>query len=269
MGGPAWLAKTLAAVMIATAAYCFTRLVVARRDNRPTDYDVDGVHILMGVAMAGMLVPHLNPFWDSGWEVIFGGALGWFGWQTIRGYRSQPAVGQRWAVHHLQHVLACGAMLYMFLAVVPARAGHSGSGIAMGEPAGSAATFPTLALLLTLALVGYVIWTADRLTSLPAVAALSAMAARATAAVAPLGPGAALSLGAPIGPGAPALAASSASASGAEPSADGTAARVTRPDHQPGAARPAQAGPPMSPRLAACCEIAMGLTMGYMLITML
>jgi hypothetical protein len=29
------------------------------------------------------------------------------------------------------------------------------------------------------------------------------------------------------------------------------------------------AGPPLSPRLAACCEIAMGLTMGYMLITML
>jgi len=25
----------------------------------------------------------------------------------------------------------------------------------------------------------------------------------------------------------------------------------------------------LSPRLAACCEIAMGLTMGYMLITML
>jgi hypothetical protein len=28
-------------------------------------------------------------------------------------------------------------------------------------------------------------------------------------------------------------------------------------------------GAPMSPRLAACCEIVMGLTMGYMLITML
>jgi hypothetical protein len=27
--------------------------------------------------------------------------------------------------------------------------------------------------------------------------------------------------------------------------------------------------PPMSPRLAACCEIVMGVTMSYMLITML
>jgi hypothetical protein len=28
-------------------------------------------------------------------------------------------------------------------------------------------------------------------------------------------------------------------------------------------------GVPMSPRLSACCEIAMGVTMGYMLIAML
>jgi hypothetical protein len=256
MTGPSWLAKTLAAVMIATAIYCFSRLVAARRENRPTDYDVDGVHMLMGVAMAGMLVPRLNPFWDSGWEVIFGAALGWFGWQTIRGYRTQLAVGQRRAAHHLQHVLACGAMLYMFLAVAPARAGgpgRSGSGMAMGGPTGSATTFPTLALVLTLALVGYVIWTADRFTSLPAVAALRAMTVPAGAAVAPI---------------APALAASPASAR-AEPPANGTANRGTQPEHNPGATRSAQARPPMSPRLAACCEIAMGLTMGYMLITML
>jgi len=37
-----------------------------------------------------------------------------------------------------------------------------------------------------------------------------------------------------------------------------------------GAARPpARPSRPLSPRLAACCEIAMGVTMGYVLITML
>jgi hypothetical protein len=264
MGGPSWLAKTLAAVMIATAIYCFSRLVAARRWRRRTDYDVDGVHILMGMAMAGMLVPRLNPFWDSGWEVFFAAALAWFGWQTIRGYRNELAVGRRWAAHHLQHVVACGAMLYMFLAVAPARAGRSGSGMAMGGSAGSATTFPTLALVLTLALVGYVIWTADRFTSLPVVSAL-----RATPA--PVGGAVAL-----------ALAAGTASGAGIEPSAGrpatrvtqahadpGAATQVTQTHAVPGAAQSAQARPPMSPRLAACCEIAMGLTMGYMLITML
>lgn len=236
MTGPSWLATTLAAVMIATALYCFSRLVAARRWSRPTDYDVDAVHILMGVAMAGMLVPRLNPFWDSGWEVIFGAAVTWFGWQTIHGYRNQLAVGRRWAAHHLQHVVACGAMLYMFLAVAPARAGGSGPGMAMGGSPGSAATFPTLALVLALALVGYVIWTADRFSSLPAVAALRAMTVPVSA---------------------------------AEPSAGGNPTQVAEADADAGATQSAHARPPISPRLAACCEIAMGLTMGYMLITML
>jgi Domain of unknown function (DUF5134) len=250
MTGPSWLAKTLAAVMIVTAAYCFSRLVTAWRSKRRTDYDVDGVHILMGVAMAGMLVPRLNPFWDSGWEVIFGAAVAWFGWQTIRGYRSELAAGRRWVAHHLQHVVACGAMLYMFLAVAPARAGSPGSGMAMGGSSGSTTTFPTLALVLTLALVGYVIWTADRFTSLAPVAALRAMTIPVRAVVAP------------------ALSASAASAA-AEPSAGGTATQVTQAPGGPDAAQSAQTRPPISPRLAACCEIAMGLTMGYMLITML
>ena len=251
MTEPSWLASALAVVMIATAVYCLSRLVAARRWRRPTDYDVDGVHILMGVAMAGMLVPRLNPFWDSGWEVIFGAAAAWFGWQTIRGYRNELAVGRRWVAHHLQHVVACGAMLYMFLAVAPARVGRSEPGMSISGPSGSTTTFPTLALVLAAGLVGYVIWTADRFTSLAPVAAPRALTVPARTVVAP------------------ALAASSAPAAGAEPAPGGTATQATQADAGPDAARSAWTRPPMSPRLAACCEIAMGLTMGYMLITML
>jgi hypothetical protein len=255
MTGPSWLAKTLAVVMIATAVYCFGRLVAARRWRRPTDFDVDGVHVLMGVAMAGMLVPRLNPFWDSGWEVIFAAAVAWFGWQTVDGYRNQLAVGRRWVTHHLQHVVACGAMLYMFLAVSPAKTGRSGPGMAMGGSAGSATTFPTLAVVLALALFAYVIWTADRFTSLAPVAALRAVPAS-------------------VGAAGSALVASPVSLAVAEQTVGGTAvaADVAPADQaEAGAADgpPALARPPISPRLAACCEIAMGLTMGYVLITML
>ena len=56
MGGPAWLTDIFAAVMITVAAYCASRLVVARWWRRPTDVDTDGAHVVMGVAMAGMLV---------------------------------------------------------------------------------------------------------------------------------------------------------------------------------------------------------------------
>jgi hypothetical protein len=236
--------------MIVTAAYCFSRLVVAWRSKRQTDYDVDGTHILMGVAMAGMLVPRLNPFWDSGWEVIFAIAIAWFGWQAIRGYRNELAVGRRWVAHPLQHVLACGAMLYMFFAVAPMKTGSSGSGMSMGGSAGSTSTFHTLALVLALALVGYVIWTADRFTSLAPVAVL-----RATAV--------------PVGAMPSAALAPSSTLPAALAAASGTAAQVTHAGADPAGGQAARSKPPMSPRLAACCEIAMGLTMGYMLITML
>ena len=51
------------------------------------------------------------------------------------------------------------------------------------------------------------------------------------------------------------------------------AAQAVAGDAAPGgdaAARPwPRRGVPLSPRLAACCEIVMGITMGYMLIVML
>ena len=87
----------------------------------------------------------------------------------------RPTVGGR-PGHHLQHVLACGAMLYMFLAAATVAKAAAG-GSAMGGMAGGAAHFRTLALVLAFALFGYVVWTADRLSSLAPVAALAARSA--------------------------------------------------------------------------------------------
>jgi hypothetical protein len=129
MAGPSWLADTFAGIMIVTAAYCASRLVLSRRRHRPTDLPVDAVHVVMGVAMAGMLVPRLRVFWTGGWEIVFGIAAAWFAWEAVREFRGQDAAG-RWPRHHLQHVLACVAMLYMFLAVTSAKAASGGS--AMG-----------------------------------------------------------------------------------------------------------------------------------------
>jgi hypothetical protein len=107
----------------------------------------------------------------------------------------------------------------------------------MGGGSGGTAHFRTLALALAFALFGYVVWNADRLSSLPPVAALAAR-------VVPV----------------PVLAAAPASGGGGGSE-----------DAGPGSAGPAVQGQsvPLSLRLAACCEIAMGVTMGYMLILML
>ena len=83
--GPSWLAGILAAVMIATAGYCASRLIIARAQRRRDERDVNLVHTVMGVAMAGMLVSWLNPLPDGVWAVMFGAATGWFGWRAWRG----------------------------------------------------------------------------------------------------------------------------------------------------------------------------------------
>jgi cytochrome b561 len=233
MAGSSWLPDAFAGIMILTAAYCVSRLVMSVRQHRPTEHLVDAVHVLMGVAMAGMLVPRLRVFWTGGWEIVFGAAAAWFAWQAARELRRQ-APGRRRS-HHLQHVLACGAMLYMLLAAASTAKAVSG-GSAMNGLAGGAAHSPTLALVLAVALVGYVVWTADRL---PALARVTALAARA-------GAGSILV--------------------DTEPAGEATRSVLRDDDEAPSVRSP---GVPMSPRLSASCEIAMGVTMGYMLILML
>ena len=117
MSGPAWLADAFAAIMIATAAYCLSRLVAAGRLGRPTERDVDATHVLMGVAMAGMLVPELNSLPRVGWVVIFSLSAAWFGGQILIAWRGAHP-GQPDPRHHLPHLLASAAMLYMLLAKI-------------------------------------------------------------------------------------------------------------------------------------------------------
>jgi Domain of unknown function (DUF5134) len=237
VGGQTWLAYSFAVVMIATSAYCLSRLAMSWRQGRPTERPVDAVHVLMGLAMAGMLVPRLRIFWTGGWEVVFAAGAVVFGWLALQEIRTPRSQRDRPRHHHFQHVLACGAMVYMLAAISPARAQPGGAG--MSGMTGAMAHFPTLALVLAVGLFGYVIWTADRLTSLAPVAALAAIRTPVPGAV----------------------------------RAGATVASQASPAEVPGSAGPdAVAGSrpaPLSPRLAACCEIAMGVTMGYMLILML
>jgi hypothetical protein len=261
MTGPSWLAGALACIMIATSIYCLNRLLISWRRHQPTERDVDAVHVLMGVAMAGMLVPRLQVFWAGGWEVVFGTATAWFAWRAIRGLSRRPDSRQH--AHHLQHLIACLAMLYMLLTLTSAGAAATQGVSAAGAMPGGPGRQPTLALAFAVALLGYVIWTADRLTS-PATATATVAVAVAGAGAAPTDGGGTGGSRARHHRSGPASAAEyghrvSGPASAAEPGRFGTSA-----------APAAQAGPPpLSPRLAACCEIAMGVTMGYMLIMML
>jgi hypothetical protein len=230
VSGQAWADDAFAALMIVTAGYCLGRLAVSRRRRRPADHVLDATHVLMGAAMAAMLLARLSGSWLGGLQAAFGVAALWFAWLAIRGRQ----------LHQVQHALAATAMIYML------GAGRGAGGLAAAGPMTAMPGPGGLALVLALGLLGYVIWTADQLAALPRVAA----------------PGPAASGSAATGTGAPRDAAPGEAAP--RDAAPGGAAAG-----RPRLARPATLrAVPMSPRLAACCDLAMGVTMGYMLIGM-
>lgn len=246
MAGPAWLAATLAAVMIATAIYCAGRLAAARLWRRSTEVEADSVHVVMGVAMAGMLLPGLSPLPATAWEAVFAVAAVWFACQAVRSRIRQHAAGSRWRCSHpVPHLVESVAMVYM-LAVLPGS--WPGRAMAMpgmgGGQAAAGGSFPALAVILALFMIGYVLWTADQLTALGrATVGAASGTVRDHSAI-------------------PAVAADPSGNVGKQDAAGAADAVLSGAAHRP-------SSPVLAPRLAACYKIAMGLTMGYMLILML
>jgi hypothetical protein len=234
MAAPSWLAGAFAAIMILTAAYSAGRLAFSRLRGRASELDADALHTVMGVAMAGMLVPWLHLVPDSAWVAVFGIGATWFGWRALPARRAAPPrlLQSRYPVPHL---VECAAMIYMLL---PGHRPPGGPAMAMPgmAAAGSQQGFPALAIILALFMLGYLVWTTDRLTS---------RTAQPTTTTAGRG-----------GPGdrpAPVRA-------GMRAPAPNTASTPEAYDRD---RRPA-----LAPRLAACTKIAMSLTMGFMLILM-
>jgi hypothetical protein len=214
------------------AVYCSGRLVAARRWRRPTELDADAGHVLMGVAMAGMLVTGLRVMPGVIWEAVFAVGAAWFGGQTLRAHRGAPMSAWR-CLHPAPHMVECAAMLYMFVVLPPSLASRSAaSGMGAMTISATESRFSFLALLMALFMFGYVVWVADRLTTrAPALAIRPTVQGPAVAG----------------GPGPESV-----------PSPEGCAAAGSRLGR-----------PYLAPRCAALCKIAMGLTMGYMLILML
>lgn len=161
MGGPAWLTAIFAAASLAVAVYCAGRLVVARRGHRPTELDTDGAHVIMGVAMAGMLVSGLRTLPSAIWEVVFAAAAAWFGYRMLQARRGAQSSPWR-SSHPLPHLVECAAMVFMFL-ILPAAAGAATRSMSMTMTA-TESRFSFLTLPLAVYLFGYVVWLGDRVT---------------------------------------------------------------------------------------------------------
>ena len=264
---PGWLLDVFAAVMLAVAAVSAARIAAARPwqgGRRAAQADIDAAHLLMAIAMAGTLTPGLQTLPAGAWEVVFGVLTAWFAYRVARdvqvsGFRALAGG------HCAPHLLHAAAMLYMFLALTPAASrggGMSGMGGAAASAMGTLGV-PALAFVFTLLLVGYSVWDLDQLSGPGPGGHYSLAIARVTPVAAVLA-----GVGAPGGPGAAAMSAP------ADGQADSTVAS------EPVAGRPAEAaragGPAsgngrgvLAPWVATSCRIAMGITMGFMLVIMI
>jgi hypothetical protein len=177
--GSVWVGWLFTAVLTLIAVYCLACLltVVGGRAAAESDSSSDFAHVLMGAGMAAMFLPLGNPMPSVVWQVLFLAVAAWFCVLLVRRTvavtvpaTASPVASVGAPAHHLHHVIASLAMVYML--GLPARA-DAASGISMshGDMPGMAMSHPTspgLSLpVLTWALVAYFVahalWSGVRL----------------------------------------------------------------------------------------------------------
>jgi Domain of unknown function (DUF5134) len=169
MIGPPWLAAVFATVMLLIAAASLARLALWRLRGRTAEPEADAAHVLMGVAMAGMFESRISPIPGIAWLAVFAAGATWFAWRAVRTRRREQGANRRpdpggWrCAHPAPHSVECAAMVYMLLAA--RGAGHAPAMTMPGMVSAGASANPAVALVLALFMLGYTLWTADRMTS--------------------------------------------------------------------------------------------------------
>ena len=146
MSTPAWILGIFAAMMVLVAEVSAGQLMIARAWTRRggAGAGIAVFRLLTGIAMAGILVPGLSILPNAVWEAAFAVVTAWFAWCLWRENRGRGAA----AVAHgpyAPHLVQSAAMLYMFAALAgPSAAGSSGTGGMSGMEWGSSGGLPTL-----------------------------------------------------------------------------------------------------------------------------
>jgi hypothetical protein len=170
MSIPGWLLEIFAGVTLLAAAMSAGHLAVARAwiHRGAVDADIALFQLLLGIAIAGLLVAHLHTLPNAAWDVVFAVTTAWFDWrlwQESREYGAAAICGR-----YAQQLLYSAAMLYMFTALTQASPGGSVmpgmSGMPGAEdgPSGVMPTLraPTLALVFTVLLAAFTVRDVDR-----------------------------------------------------------------------------------------------------------
>lgn len=151
MGPPSWLYYLFALAMLSVAAYSLSLFVLSLRLRDPAGRDVDIAHLSMGMAMAGMFVPHWA-FWPSWfWIAVFFILMVWF---VARSAQSIQRFGL-----HVPHETVHGVMSFSMLLMYwfPATAASGSMSMSMSSAHGI--LDPGVGLLLALSLLGSAVFT--------------------------------------------------------------------------------------------------------------
>ncbi len=166
MSGPSWLADFFAVVMLMVAVDGGGRLVASRLWSRPTRVDVDIVHVLMGVAMAGMFVRAIDPLPARLWEVVFSAVAVWFPWRCLVKATgdnvTRLVVHSHAASHYPTHGVMALAMLYMYFGNPTEARAAAGATTMTSGASGATADFVGLPLLFLVLLLASSVWELDR-----------------------------------------------------------------------------------------------------------
>ena len=162
MSTPTWILGIFAAVMLLVAEVSAGQLVIARAWTRRggTNADIAVSHLLLGIAMMGILVPGLSTLPNAVWEVVFAVMTAWFAWRLWRESRGRAAAAVA-SGHYAPHLARSAAMLYMFAALA-SPSGTGGMSGMSGMAGGSSGGIPALALIFALLLIAVTIHDLDR-----------------------------------------------------------------------------------------------------------
>ena len=171
---PDWLLEIFAGVALWVAAVSAGHLVVVRAWTRrgAVDADIALSHLLMGIALAGVLVADLSTLPNAAWDVVFAAMTAWFDWclwRESREHGTAAAISGKYA----PHLVYGAAMLYLFAALAgPSSAGSSMTGMSgmAGMTGGASGALPTLhapalAFVFTVLLVAFTVRDLDRRAS--------------------------------------------------------------------------------------------------------
>jgi hypothetical protein len=274
---PAWILDALAALMLAVAAVSAARIVLARPWRRGAFVaDTDVAHLLMAIAMAGMLTPRLGTLPDTAWEAVFCLLAVWFAGRVAREARTNGR-GALAGAHCAPHLVHSVSMLYMFLAAtaLPARTGTAEGMGGVSGGAGSAAmtlSLPTLAFVFAFILVGYAVWDLDQLsgrrysTGRHDADLRVSLAGVAPVGVAQVGLGQVAAAETGVRAAARTSDARHADQAGTTASTGGTVGAVDGCGHDGAPRAEGTAAFLLSPAVTVGCRIAMGVTMAFMLL---